>query len=96
MHNKILLTPRVKEEISYIHYLFICELIEDMEVQRDYLQVFILNANIEDGLQEIEHTQGSDKSYKKIYKFYTTRPVSGTIYVAIEKEYSVMMSADEY
>lgn len=95
MHNKILLTPRVKEEISNIHFLFMNELIEDMEIQRDYLQVFNLRASAE-GLQEIEHTQGSDKSYKKIYQFYTTHPVNGTIYVAIEKDYSVMMFSDEY
>lgn len=94
MHNKVLVTPRIKEEISNIHFLFINELIEDM-VQRDYLQVFNLRASAE-GLQEIEHTQGSDNSYKKTYKFYTTRPVNGTIYVTIEKDYSVMMFSDEY
>lgn len=99
INNKILVTPRIKEEISNIHYLFLCELIEemeDMEVQKNYLQVFTLRGSTEDGLQEIEHTQRGDKSYKKIYKFYTTNTVNTTIYVALEENYSVMMFGDEY
>ena len=92
MHNKVLVTPRIKEEISNIHFLFMNELIEDMEVQRDYLQVFILKASAE-GLQEIEHSQ-KEPSYKKVYQFYTTHPVNGTICVAIEEKYSVMMFSD--
>lgn len=96
MLNKILVTPRVKEEITHILYLFICELVEDMEVQKDYLQIFTLRGSAEDGLQEIEHTQGGDKLYKKIHKFFTINPVNTTIYVALEENYSVMMFGDEY
>lgn len=94
INNKILVTPRIKEEISNIHYLFMCELIEDLEVQRDYIQIFTLRASAE-GLQEIEHSQ-KEPAYKKVYQFYTTHPVNGTIYVAIEEKYSVMMFGDEY
>lgn len=89
-------TKEINEKISPIHVMLMIELVHDMNVKRDYLQIFKLYLDSENkNLQIIEHSQ-EKPHYTRLHKFITLNPVEAKIYVIDYGEYSVMMFADEY
>lgn len=79
-----------------MNYLLLWELIDDMEIEKDYLQVFILRKKFgRKGLQEVEHTQ-ENPPYKSIHRYYTHNPINAKIYVIDDNEHTTMLLAEEY
>lgn len=69
------------------------ELINQMPVDKDYLQVFSLSEN--NNRQSIVHTQEVPE-YKKEYQLKTGTFFSGKIFVIDDGDHSTMMLAEEY
>lgn len=69
------------------------EMINQLPVDKDYLQVFYLSAD--NGKQRIKHTQ-EILEYSKEYVFNTGKPVTDKVFVINEKAYSIMILASEY
>ena len=71
------------------------ELIDDMSVEKDYLQVFELT--VRKGKQEVEHRQEQPPYSKRyILKRRIAKPMTVKIYVIDSDEYSTMLLASEY
>ena len=86
----------IKEKIGPLQYLLLWQLIDDMEVEKDSVQVFVLRKKFcRKGLQEVEHTQ-KNPVYKNIFRYYTTNPVNAEIHVIDKDERSIMILAEEY
>lgn len=99
-NNDRYITRGIKQKINPLHYLYLWELIDDMDVEKkDYLQVFTLRTkfNIFDKryLLKVEHSQ-EQPSYKQVHKFFTVVPVDAKIYVIDDGEHSTMLLAEEY
>lgn len=89
-------TKEINEKISLIHVMLMFELVHDMNIKKDYLQIFKLFVDNENkNLQIVEHSQ-EQPYYTRLHKFITLNPVEAKIYVVDDGEYSVMMFADEY
>lgn len=98
--NERYITRGVKEKINEknpITFLLLWELIDEMEVdEKDYLQIFILRAKLdEQKMQEIEHFQ-EQPPYKEVHRFYTESPIDAKVYVIDDGEHSTMLLAEEY
>lgn len=95
--NDMYITRGIKEQINKLHYLFILELIDDMQTEsKDFIQEFVLTTkDKEHGLQEIIHIQ-EEPPYRKSYEFYTANLTDNTVYVLDLEEYSIMMIEQEY
>lgn len=89
------ITKGIKETISPLIYLMLWEMVDDMVVEKDYLQVFDLKLSEKvEGLQEIVHTQ--EESQISTVKFYTNFGVNAKVYVIDTGEYSTMLLAEEF
>ena len=73
--------------------LFLWHLIDDLKVEKDYLQVF--KCNYADGKQKIEHIQEMPEHNAR-YLLNADTIFIGKIFVMDDGVYSVMMLADEY
>ena len=69
------------------------ELINQMPVDKDYLQVFSLSA--ENGRQKIRHSQEMP-DYKKEYLLEAGTIFIGKIFVIDDGDYSTMLLAEEF
>ena len=69
------------------------ELINQMPVDRDYLQVFSLSSD--NGRQRIIHSQEIPE-YQKEYVLNVGSPVSEKIFVIDDQTHSTMLLANEY
>ena len=69
------------------------ELIEQMPVEKDYLQVFCLSD--ENGKQRIKHTQEIPE-YCKEYVFNIGTTINAKVFVIDDKTHSTMLLAEEY
>ena len=69
------------------------EIIDQIPVDKDYLQVFSLSED--KGKQKIKHTQEVPE-YSKEYVFNTGTPVTAKIFVIDDKTHSTMLLANEY
>ena len=75
--------------------IFLWELIDDMSVEKDYLQVFELT--VRKGKQEIEHRQEQPPYSKRyILKRRIAKPMTVKIYVIDSDKYSTMLLSSEY
>ena len=91
--NKRFLTAGVKENVSLPLQLLMWQLIDELDGEKDYLQVFKCSGY--DGKQKIEHVQEEPEYYKE-YQYFTDTLFVGKIFVIDDGEHSTMMLAEEY
>ena len=92
--NKRYVTKGVAEQVSPLLQYFVWQCIDDLDVPKDYLQVFKCASF--DGKQKLIHIQ-EEPEYQREYMFNTDAPIFiGKIYVIDNKVYSTMMLSEEY
>ena len=92
--NPRYITRGVSENVSLLLQLFMWECIEELDVPKDYLQVF--ECSLSGTKQKIEHSQ-EEPFYKREYLLSTDAPVFvGKIFVIDDGDHSTMLLAEEY
>ena len=92
--NKRYITKGVSEQIHPLLQVFMWQCIEELDVPKDYLQVFNLSEHL--GKQKIEHIQ-EEPEYSKEYLLKTDTPIFiGKIFVIDDGDHSTMLLAEEY
>lgn len=92
--GKRFVTCGVSEKVPIELQLIMWNLIDTLDIKKDYLQVFDLSED--NGTQKIIHSQ-EDPPYKKEYSFKTNTPfLSGKIFVIDDETHSTMLFSYEY
>lgn len=91
--NKRYVTNGVAEKIPLPTQILLWKLIDDLPVDKDYLQIFKLS--IENGMQKVIHIQ-EEPAYEKEYVFSTETSVVCKIYAIDHKTHSTMLLSEEY
>ena len=91
--NPHYLTRGVDAEIPLELQLFLWSCIDRLPEERDYFQVFKLEALEE--MQRISHTS-EQPEYHMEYIIPTEKPINAKLYVIDSEEYSTMLLAEEY
>lgn len=92
--NQRYITRGVSQKVDLPLQLFMWQCIDELDVPKDYLQVFKLS--VADGKQKIEHIQ-EEPCYKREYLLSTDTPVFvGNIFVIDDGSHSTMLLAEEY
>ena len=91
--NKRYITRGVSSEVPIELQMSLWFLIEDLPIEKDYLQVFKCSG--ENGKQKIEHIQ-EEPEYKKEYLLEAGTLFIGKIFVIDDGDHSTMMLAEEY
>ncbi|MBQ8301089.1 MAG: DUF960 domain-containing protein [Clostridia bacterium] len=92
--GKRLVTRGIMDKVPLSLQVIMWNLIDTMEVKKDYLQVFELSE--EDGKQKIVHTQ-EEPEYKKEYLFSAGTPfLCAKIFVIDDETHSTMLFNYEY
>ena len=90
--NQRYITRGVSQKVDLPLQLFMWQCIEELDVPKDYLQVFELSA--ENGKQKIKHIQ-EEPEYRQEYLI--DAPVFiGKIFVIDDETHSTMLLAEEY
>ena len=92
-NNKHFITCGVEQTIPPILQVIMWELINQMPVDKDYLQVFVLSES--GGKQKLVHTQ-ENPQYSKEYVIQTKPIVFGKIFVIDDETHSTMLMNYEY
>lgn len=92
-NSKRYLTRGVDLTIPLELQIFMWSCIDNLKVEKDYLQVF--NLSVVNGIQRVEHKQEVPK-YKNTYSVLVSNPVDAKIFVIDDDEYSTMLLAEEY
>ena len=92
-NNKRYITCGVNENIPPLLQIILWGLIDEMPVDKDYLQVFSLSE--EDGKQKIKHSQ-EVPGYSEEYVFDMENIVTNKVFVIDDKTHSTMLLAEEY
>lgn len=92
--NKRYLTKGVSERIEICYQMIMRSMIDNMNVEKDYLQIFQLDWK--NNVLTITHSQ-EQPFYKKVYKLPCQSAVkTEKVYVIDSEEYSTMLLAEEY
>ena len=91
--NSRYLTKGINQSVPLELQIFIWKCIDELSIEKDYLQVF--NLSVKDGIQVIEYKQEVPK-YKNTYSVLVSNPVDAKIFVIDDGEYSIMLLAEEY
>lgn len=91
--NQRFLTRGVDAEIPLELQLFLWSCIDRLPEERDYFQVFKLEALGE--MQRISHTS-EQPEYHMEYIIPTEKPITAKLYIIDSEEYSTMLLAEEY
>ncbi len=91
--NQRFLTRGVDTEIPPELQLFLWSCIDRLPEERDYFQVFKLEALGD--IQRISHTS-EQPEYHMEYIIPTEKPITAKLYVIDSEEYSTMLLAEEY
>ena len=91
--NDRYLTRGVQAEIPPELQLFIWNCIDQLPTERDYLQVFQLEALGE--MQRISHTS-EQPEYHREYLIPSEAPITQKLYVIDDGDHSTMLLASEY
>ena len=91
--NQRYLTSGVNSKVNLPLQLFMWQLIDELEVEKDYLQIF--KCGYSKGKQTIEHIQ-EEPEYKARYLLNADTIFIGKIYVIDNGQYTTMMLAEEY
>ena len=92
-NNQKFITRGVAENIPIPLQLLMWEMIQDLPVDKDYLQVFSLSEK--DGEQLIVHTQ-EEPEYEKEYVLNITPITTGKVFVIDDNTHSTMLMNYEY
>ena len=92
-NNKHYISRGIEQNVPPLLQVIMWELINQMPVDKDYLQVFYLSAD--NGRQRIKHTQEIPE-YTKEYVLKVNLPITEKIFVIDDKAYSTMILASEY
>ena len=92
-NNKHFITCGIDEKIPPLLQVIMWELINQMPVDKDYLQVFSLSSD--NGRQRIIHSQEIPE-YQKEYVLNVGSPVTEKIFVIDDQTHSTMLLANEY
>lgn len=91
--NPRYLTRGVSNYIPLELQIFMWQCIDNLKVEKDYLQVF--NLSVVNGIQKVEHKQEVPE-YQNIYSVTVANPVDAKIFVIDDGEHSTMLLAEEY
>ncbi|MDD4689409.1 MAG: DUF960 domain-containing protein [Eubacteriales bacterium] len=92
--NQHYATKGVCERIHPLLQVLLWDMIQELPVDRDYLQVFSLSEN--NGMQRIVHSQ-EEPEYTREYLINSGTPVFiGKIFVIDDQTHSTMLLAEEY
>jgi hypothetical protein len=92
--GKKYLTRGVDRAIPLEVQIFMWQCIDNLKVEKDYLQVFDLS--VEDGMQRVVHKQEVPE-YRHSYTLSVSGPVHDVrVFVIDDGEYSTMLLAEEY
>lgn len=91
--NPRYLTRGVSNYIPLELQIFMWQCIDNLKVEKDYLQVF--NLSVVNGIQKVEHKQEVPK-YQNTYSVLVSNPVDAKIFVIDDGEHSTMLLAEEY
>lgn len=91
--NSRYLTKGVQAEISLELQIFMWNCIDQLPEERDYLQVFNLEAFGE--MQRIVHTS-ENPEYKMEYLIPSESPITAKVYIIDDGDHSTMLLANEY
>lgn len=91
--NQRYITRGIKEMIPLAVQIAIWKCIDDMEIEKDYLQVFELSPK--NGFLFVVHRQ-EEPIYSKEYILEIPLKISAKIFVIDDGENSTMMLAEEY
>ena len=93
-NNKRYLTRGVQADIPFELQFFMWECIDNLSVEKDYLQVFELeNA---DGIQRIHHFSEQLEYSMEYLLPEIPDPITTKVYVIDDGEHSTMLLAEEY
>lgn len=92
--NQRYVTRGIIERIEPVCQLMLWNMIDSLDIKKDYLQVFLLVWK--NGVLTITHSQ-EQPFYKKVYT-YPCKSAEKTekIFVIDSEEYSIMLLAEEY
>ncbi len=96
--NPRYLSRGVNEKVSIFLQMLMWDMIDEMDISKDYLQIFNLTPIDVNGIkvQKIVHTQ-EQPPYKRVIVLNSlTKPIDEKIYVIDSGEYSTMIFASEY
>lgn len=91
--NQRFLTRGVDAEIPLELQLFLWSCIDRLPEERDYFQVFKLEALGE--MQRISHTS-EQPEYHMEYIIPSEKPITAKLYIIDSEKYSTMLLAEEY
>lgn len=91
--NSRYLTKGVNQSVSLELQIFIWKCIDELPIEKDYLQVF--NLSVKDGIQVIEHKQEAPK-YQNTYSVLVSNPVDAKIFVIDDDKCSTTLLTEEY
>lgn len=91
------ITKGIKNEVDGLTQIYMWQLIDNMEIQKDYLQVFTLSKVIKDGcmLQQIVHQQ-EQPIFKESIVIPAQHIINEKVYVIDDGDHSTMLLASEY
>ena len=92
-NNARYVTRGIIDNVDLCLQLFIWGAINDLKIEKDYLQVF--NCSSENGKQKIEHIQ-EEPEYNKEYLLDAGTIFIGKIFVIDDGDHSTMLLAEEY
>lgn len=96
--NPRYISHSVDNNLSPFMQMLLWEMIDSMDMEQDYLQIFkLIPVNINGIMvQKIIHTQEKPKYEKIIILNRLTLPINAKIYVIDDGEHSTMLFAEEY
>ena len=93
-NNKRYLTKGISERIEICYQMIMWSMIDNLNVEKDYLQIFQLDWK--NDVLTITHSQ-EQPFYKKVYKLPCQSAVkTEKVYAIDSEEYSTMLLAEEY
>lgn len=91
--NAKFITNGVEKNIPKLLQIIMWELIENLPLDKDYLQVFSLEPDVNG--QRVIHTQ-EEPDYKREYVFGLDTVVVGKVFVIDDGTHSTMLMSNEY
>lgn len=73
--------------------IFMWQCIDNLKVEKDYLQVF--NLSVVNGIQKVEHKQEVPE-YQNTYSVLVDNPVDAKVFIIDDGDHSTMLLAEEY
>ena len=92
--NQRYLTRGVYSEIPIELQLFMWECIDNLQIEKDYFQVFELS--VLDGIQRIHHFTEQPEYSMEYFLPTIIHTVTAKVYVIDDGEHSTMLLAEEY